>query len=107
MSYSTVRSSLVGLCRWTTNVAVLVPPTLTCHRFQVSMTHRLVAQPPSQKLVPSDANGSRATMFTTGRRLLSSTVIWIASETELAPPLSVAFARKRYSPGGTFDQVRT
>src|SRR5438552_2310393 len=53
-----------------TKVAVLVPPRFTCHGFQISMAHRLASQSLCQKLVPSDANGSRATMFTTGGTLV-------------------------------------
>src|SRR5437867_3521289 len=53
-----------------TKVAVLVPPRFTCQGFQISMALRLASQSFCQKLVPSDANGSRATMFTTGGRLV-------------------------------------
>src|SRR5438034_344946 len=95
-----MRSSLVRPCRRTTKVAVLVPPRFTCHGFQMSMAQRLASQSRSQKLVPSEANGSRATMLTTGGTLVGGgdggglvcTVIWTDGEVPTAPTVSVARA---------------
>src|SRR6185503_12099698 len=55
----------------------------------------------------SDANGSVASMVTTGLTGLSRTAILMVSETALAPSSSIAFAVSVYSPAGTFFHSKT